>query len=65
MTYGLNPQLFVEHGPAVQAAGALARSSSTAFRAWKRLNEQARLALVETALAAPANDLIDEYPIAL
>ena len=65
MTYGLNPQLFVEHGPTVQAAAVLARSSGTAFRAWKGLSRQARLELVEKALAAPANDLIDEYPIAL
>ena len=64
MAYGLNPRLFIENGPAVRAAEAHARSSSAAFRAWRRLDAEKRLALVEKALRAPANDL-HEYPIAL
>ena len=66
MTYGLNPQLFVENGPALQVAGALARSSSNAFRAWKALDTDRRLAIVETALHSAANDDgPDGFPIAL
>lgn len=65
MTYGLNPRLFVEHGPAVQSASALAHSSSNAFRAWKGAAPERRLALVETALKAPANDDFDGFPAAL
>lgn len=65
MTYGLNPRLFVEHGPAVQSANALAHSSSNAFRAWQSIGPERRLALVETALKVPANDACDGYPAAL
>ncbi len=65
MAYGLNPGLFVENGPAVQAAGALAHSSSNSFRAWKSVDREHRFELVETALRAPANDDCDGFPIAL
>jgi hypothetical protein len=65
MAYGLNPRLFVENGPAIQAAGALAHSSSNAFRAWQRFDADRRLALVEKALEVPANDDCDGYPLAL
>lgn len=64
MTYGLNPELFVEDGPAVRAAStALARNSSRFFR-WRTLDSDRRFALVEQMLSAPANDLIDNFPIA-
>ena len=66
MAYGLNPRLFVENGPALQASGVLARSSTNAFRAWRKLSPDGRLALVDKALARPANDnLADGYPAAL
>ena len=67
MAYGLNPQLFVENGPTIQAANALARSSAAAFRAWRSLSEDGRLQLVDMALSKPANDddLVDGLPIAL
>ncbi len=66
MAYGLNDQLFVENGPTLQAASALARSSSMGFRIWRTLNEEGRLALVDKALRHPANDdLIDGLPAAL
>jgi hypothetical protein len=64
MAYGLNPRLFVENGPALQAAAAHARSSSDAYRAWVGLDPERRLALVEKALRSAANDS-DELPIAL
>ena len=65
MAYGLNTRLFIENGPAIQAADALAHSSSHAFRAWQSANRERRLALIETALKAPANDVCDGFPIAL
>jgi hypothetical protein len=62
MSYGLNPHVFIEDGPAVQVAEAKARHSTA--RAWKVLDEARRLAIVERALAA-ANDCIDDYPLAI
>ena len=64
MAYGLNPRLFIENGPAVKAAEAQSMRSSTVYRAWRRLDEERRLAVVEIALK-PANDVIDAYPLAL
>ena len=66
MTYGLSNQLFLENGPAVQAARAAAHSSARAFRAWRGLDADGRLALVEQALAGPANDdHSDDFSVAL
>lgn len=66
MAYGLNPRLFIENGPTIQAARAQARSSASAFRAWRGLDRERRLSLVERALASPANDdSPDGYPVAL
>ena len=64
MAYGLNPRLFVENGPAIQAAEAQSRSSSDAFRAWAGMDAEHRLAMVENALRSVANDSA-ELPIAL
>jgi hypothetical protein len=65
MAYGLSPALFVENGPTIQAATALARRSTT--RTWRSLDQDRRLALVERALSPdPANDdSPDDFPIAL
>jgi hypothetical protein len=57
MAYGLSSRLFIENGPAVQAAGALGRSSAPAFRAWRKLDVERRLQLVDAALLPPSNDL--------
>ena len=65
MTYGLDPQLFIEDGPAIHAASAAAARTSARFRHWKALDEERRLNAVDQALKAPANDLIDNYPLAL
>ena len=67
MAYGLNPDLFLENGPAIHAArSAHARRTSTSFLAWRALDEDRRLALVEKALKTPANDEgPDDYPVAL
>ena len=64
MAYGLNPRLFVENGPALQAGAAHSRSSSDAFRAWAGLDAEHRLELIEKALKEAANDS-SELPIAL
>ena len=60
MAYGLNERLFVENGPAIQAAGVRARRTA----AWRALGNERRLALIDEALARPAND-IDGLPVAL
>jgi hypothetical protein len=65
MSYSLNPQLFVENGPAVQAAKVAAARPSTRFRAWRKLDSERRFSAVETALKKPANDLAGGYPLAL
>lgn len=64
MVYGLNRRLFVENGPTVMVAAAQSPRSSTVVRAWRGLNPERRIAVVERALK-PANDIIDEYPLAL
>ena len=65
MAYGLNTRLFVENGPANQAAEALAHRSSNAFRVWAAADRERRFALVQAALKSPANDDCDGFPIAL
>jgi hypothetical protein len=64
MAYGLNPGLFLENGPAVQAANARAAHPASRFASWRRLSSDRRLALVDQALARAANDL-DAFPLAL
>ena len=65
MAYGLNPRLFLENGPAILANEARSRRSSDAFRAWRGLDANNRLALIEHALRRPANDDEADLPIAL
>ena len=65
MTYGLNPELFVEDGPAVHAASIASARNFARFHRWRSLDPRNRLELVEEALKAPANDFIDNYPVAL
>ena len=65
MAYGLNPRLFLENGPTVEAERARQVRSTDSFRAWRKLNIDRRFELVEGALKAPANDLLDRFPLAL
>ena len=65
MAYGLDPRLFVENGPAVTAAEAHAARSSAMFRAWRDLEPERRLDMVERALRPANDDCPDGYPIAL
>jgi hypothetical protein len=54
MTYDLSPSLFLENGPAVQAAAARSanRSAHDFARAWRTYDRDHRLALVESQLRA-------------
>jgi hypothetical protein len=65
MTYSLSPRLFVEDGPAVQAAKAAAARPSVRFLPWRKLDAELRLQVIDSALKSPANDCIDSYPLAL
>ena len=62
MTYRLSPALFIEEGPVVDLANA--RAARSPALTWKLLDEASRLDLVERRLK-PANDRIDDYPLAL
>ena len=62
MTYGLSTRAFIENGPVEQVAKASALR--TTARKWRALDEARRLELVERALV-PANDCIDNFPLAL
>ena len=61
MTYGLNPRLVVGDAAPLRPSTAAAER----FGRWRKLDEERRLQAVERALKAPANDLIDGYPVAL
>ncbi len=51
MAYGVSPRLYVENGPAIEAAKAQVRSSATSYqRIWDALDAKQRLALVERQL---------------
>lgn len=64
MAYGLSPRLFIEDGPAISAArSAAARRSSKVYRAWRNLDADRRLALVEKALVT--SDISDGCGLAL
>jgi hypothetical protein len=65
MTFGLRPWGFVAEGRAVHAAEAAAARPSTRFLPWRKLDPDCRLKMIEHALSAPANDLVDELPLAL
>ena len=56
MAYGFDGRLFLEDGPEIRADRARFARSSYSARAWRDLNAQTRLELVEQALEKPAND---------
>ncbi len=62
MSYGQSVRAFIEDGPVEQVAKVAAVRSTA--RAWRALDAAHRLELIELALK-PANDCIDEFPLAL
>jgi len=62
MLFGHSPRVFIEDGPAEQVEKAVALRSTA--RTWHALDAEKRLALIERALK-PANDIIDNFPLAL
>jgi hypothetical protein len=62
MSYGNSIRAFIEDGPVEQVAKV--DSVRSTARAWRALDAGHRLELIERALS-PANDCIDEYPLAL
>jgi hypothetical protein len=55
MAYGVNPRLYLENGPAVEAAKARARSSAADYQSvWDALGREQRMALVERQLRTAA-----------
>lgn len=65
MAYCLSGGPLVEDGPTSKAASTAGGLNSPSFERWRKLDEEHRLQAVERALKAPANDLIDGYPLAL
>ena len=65
MTYSIDRGLFVEDGPAIHAASIASARNFARFRSWRKLDPDHRLDAVEKALVAPANDLVDAFPVAL
>lgn len=65
MAYGLDRGLFVENGPADQAAIVAMAHPAVRFLPWRTLDPEHRLRAIEEALAIPANDMADGLPLAL
>jgi hypothetical protein len=65
VTYSLDRGLFVENGPAEQAAIAAAARPAVRFLPWRKLDAEHRLKAIEDALRIPANDVADGLPLAL
>ena len=63
MTYGHRPRVSA-HSPAVEHALNRAAGTWGGYQAWRQLDPDSRLELVEQALR-PANDVIDAFPLAL
>ena len=64
MTYGRSTRAPAESALTQRA---IDRASGTwgGYQAWRQLDTERRLELVEQALAAPANDIIDSFSVAL
>lgn len=67
MAYEFDLGLFAGSGPAIRPPkSAAVRSSARAYAAWRNLNRDRRIALVDQALNAAANDdHCDGCPVAL
>ena len=55
MAYGLNPRLYLENGPAVEAGKARARSSAVEYQSvWEALGREQRMAIIDRQLRSAA-----------
>ena len=55
MAYGVSPRLYLENGPAIEAAKAQARSSATSYQSiWEALDAKQRMAIIERQLRTAA-----------
>ena len=55
MAYGLNPRLYLENGPALEAAKAKARSSAVEYQSvWEALDREQRLVIIDRHLRKAA-----------
>jgi hypothetical protein len=63
MTHGHSNRAPVEN--AVQRALARAAGTWGGYQAWRQLDPEKKIELVEQALGCPANDLVDSFPLAL
>jgi hypothetical protein len=64
MAYGLSTRALAADS-LVQRALDRANGTWGGYQAWRQLDPDKRLELIEHALAAPANDVFDDYPLAL
>lgn len=55
MTYGVSPRLYLENGPAIEAAKAQARSSAANYQSiWDALDAKQRLTVIDRQLRTAA-----------
>jgi len=64
MTYGYSTRAPAANALTQRAIDGASRTSG-GYQAWRQLDTERRLELIEQALAAPANDIIDSFPLAL
>ena len=64
MTYGHSSRVSDQN---VLTQHAIDRAAGTwgGYQTWRKLDTDQRLELIEQALAVPANDIIDDFPLAL
>jgi hypothetical protein len=65
MTYRLDDSLFIENGAAARSAQSAAARPAVRFLPWRKLDSERRLTIIKKALNAPANAVIDGFPVAL
>ena len=55
MAYGVSPRLYLENGPAIEAAKAQARSSAASYQSmWEALEAKQRMAVIDRQLRTAA-----------
>lgn len=65
MIHGNGTAVPATNGETATRAAAKSTRAWSGFRAWRQLEAEDRLALIESALRIPANDFADELPLAL